>query len=144
MKKFIDILSEIEQTVGAINTAEAKENKLIENCMKIDNLKERHEARKAAENDMMKASAEKKDLRITLKILISNARIALFNEVLPVALEVLKKYAGKPYGDKTKQKISDEIKEKTNCWFYITSCYGLYSFDGLVDGFGNDYNIICG
>ena len=145
MKKFIDILKEIEQTSGAIKAAESKENELIENCMNIYDVKERHEARKAAENDMMKASVEKKDLQITLKILKNNARIALFNEVLPVALEVLKKYSGKPYGEKTKNKISDEIKEKTNSRFYITSHYDSYSFNIYpVDGFGNDYNITCG
>ena len=144
MKKFIDILEEVEQTNRAIKAAESKENELIENCMKIDNLKERHEAKKNAENDMIKASEEKKDLQITLKILKSNARIALFNEVIPVALEVLKKYAGKPYGEKTKEKISDEIKEKTNCRFYITSRWDSYSFDIYpLDGFGNDYNITC-
>ena len=145
MKKFIDILKEIEQTHGAIKAAEVKENELIENCMKIDDVKERYEARKAAENDMMKASAEKKDLQITLKILKNNARIALFNEVLPVALEVLKNYSGKPYGEKTRQKISDEVKEKTNCRFYINARWDSYSFDIYpVDGFGNDYNITCG
>lgn len=145
MKKFIDILEEIKQTSGAIKVAEARESELINSYMEIGELRERHEARKAVENDMIKASEEKKDLQIALKILKSNARIALFNEVLPVALEVLAKYAGKPYGEKTKQKISDEVKEKTNCRFYISSSYGSHSFDVYpVDGFGNDYNITCG
>ena len=145
MKKFIDILEEIKQTRKAITAAEARENELVESYMKICDLRERYEARKAAENDMMKASEEKKNLQITIKILNNNAKIALFNEVIPVALEVLKKYAGKPYGEKTKEKISDEIKEKTNCRFYITSRWDSYSFDIYpVDGFGNDYNISCG
>ena len=135
MTKFIDILEEIEQTNRAIKEVEAREDELVKNYMK----------REVAENDMIKASEEKKDLQITLKILKSNARIALFNEVIPVALEVLKKYAGKPYGEKTKEKISDEIKEKTNCRFYITSRWGSYSFNIYpMDGFGNDYNITCG
>ena len=135
MKKFIDILEEIEQTNRAIKEVEAREDELVENYMK----------REVAENDMIKASEEKKDLQITLKILKSNAKIALFNEVIPVALEVLKKYAGKPYGEKTKEKISDEIKEKTNCRFYITSRWDSYSFNIYpMDGFGNDYNITCG
>ena len=145
MKKFIDILEEIKQTRKAITAAEARENELVESYMKICDLRERYEARKAAENDMMKASEEKKNLQITIKILNNNAKIALFNEVIPVALEVLKKYAGKPYGEKTKEKISDEIKEKTNCRFYITSRWDSYSFDIYpMDGFGNDYNITCG
>lgn len=145
MKKFIDILEEIKQTRKAITAAEARENELVESYMKICDLRERHEARKAAENDMMKASEEKKNLQITIKILKNNAKIALFNEVLPVALEVLAKYSGKPYGEKTRQKISDEIKEKTNCRFYIGSRYGSDSFEVYpVDTFGNDYNISCG
>ena len=145
MKKFIDILEEIEQTSKAIAAAEAQENELVESYMQICDLKERHEARKAAENDLIKASEEKKNLQITLKILKSNAKIALFNEVLPVALEVLAKYSGKPYGEKTKQKISDEVKVATNCRFYIISHWSSHSFEVYpVDGFGNDYNISCG
>ena len=145
MKKFIDILEEIKQTSGLIKAVEVRESELVKSYMKIGELKERHDAAKAQENDMIKASEEKKDLQITLKILKSNAEIALFNEVIPVALEVLKKYAGKPYGEKTKEKISDEIKEKTNCRFYITSRWDSYSFDIYpMDGFGNDYNITCG
>ena len=135
MTKFIDILEEIEQTNRAIKEVEAREDELVENYMK----------REVAENDMIKATEEKKNLQITIKILKNNAKIALFNEVLPVALEVLKKYAGKPYGEKTKEKISDEIKEKTNCRFYITSRWDSYSFDIYpMDGFGNEYNISCG
>lgn len=145
MKKFIDSLEEIKQTSGAIKAAEARENELINSYMEIGDLRERHDARKAVENDLIKASEEKKDLQITIKILKSNAKIALFNEVMPVALEVLAKYDGKPYGEKTKQKISDEIKEKTNCRFYITSWWDSHSFNIYpVDGFGNGYNITCG
>ena len=145
MKNFIEILEEIKQTSGAIEAAEIRENELTESYVKIGDLRERHEARKAAENDLIKASEKKKNLQITLKILKSNARIALFNEVMPVALEVLKKYSGKPYGEKTKQKISDEVKAATNCRFYISSRWDSHSFDIYpVDGFGNDYNITCG
>lgn len=49
---------------------------------------------------------------------------------MPVVLEVLAKYKNKPYGPKTEQKIRDEIKEKTNCSFYI-----------LCDRFSQSYNI---
>ena len=63
---------------------------------------------------------------------------------MPVALEILSKYNGKPYGTKTKQKISDEIKEKTNCRFYISSRYGSDSFDIYPSDASNEYNINCG
>ena len=145
MKKYVEILEEIKLTRKAITAAEARENELVESYLKICDLRERHEARKAAENDMMKSSEEKKKLQITIKILKNNAKIALFNDVLPEALEVLAKYSGKPYGDKTRQKISDEVQQKTNCRFYIGSRWGSHSFEVYpVDGFGNDYNISCG
>ena len=135
MTKFIDILEEIEQTNRAIKEVEAREDELVENYMK----------RKAAESDMIKATEEKKNLQITIKILKNNAKIALFNEVLPIALEILAKYAGKPYGEKTKQKISDEVKAATNCRFYINARWDSYSYDIYpVDESGNDYNITCG
>lgn len=145
MLKFNEVLQEVKKTSEAIKAAEAEEKALIDSYMKLGDLRERHEARKAAENDLIKASEEKKDLQITLKILKSNARIALFNDAMPAALDVLKKYAGKPYGEKTKQKISDEVKTATNCRFYISSRWGSHSFDVYpLDWFGNDYNISCG
>ena len=145
MKKFIEILDDIKQTNEAIKAAEARENELVESYMTVCDLRERHEARKAVENEMLENSERKKDLVLTRKILTNNAKIALFNEVLPVALEILKKYSGKPYGEKTREKIAEEIKAATNCRFYINSRYDLRSFEVYpVDVSGNDYNISCG
>ena len=144
MEKFVNILAEIDKTREAIRTAEAKENKLIKSYTSLGDLKEKCEAIKATENDMIKVGERKQDLKITLRLLQHNAQIALFNEVMPVALEVLSKYNGKPYGTKTRQKISDEVKEKTNCRFYISSRYGFDEFDIYSSEVGNEYNITCG
>ena len=144
MEKFANILAEIDKTREAIKTAKAKEDELVDHYMIMSDLKERCEAKKATENDMIKISEKKQDLQIALKILQNNAKIALFNEVMPVALEVLSKYNGKPYGTKTKQKISDEVKEKTNCRFYISSRYDSDSFDIYPSDASNEYNINCG
>lgn len=145
MKKYIEILEEIKRTGEAIRAAEARENELVESYMKVCDIREHHEARKAVEGEIMENSEHKKDLQITIKILKNNAKVALFNDVLPVALEILKKYSGKPYGEKTREKISDEVKAATNCRFYIGSRYGSHSFEIYpVNAFGNDYNISCG
>lgn len=144
MEKFVNILKKIDETREAIKSAEARENELVESYVNISDLKERHEAKKASEGKMIEASEKSKDLKITLKILKNNAKLALLNEVMPVALEVLSKYNGKPYGTKTRQKISDEIKEKTNCRFYISSRYGLDSFDVYPSDASNEYSINCG
>lgn len=144
MEKFVNILTEINKTREAIKTATTRENELIDSYMSMNNLKERCEAKKATDNDIIKTTERKQDLQITLKILQNNAKIALFNEVMPVALEVLAKYNGKSYGPKTRQKISDEIKEKTNCRFYISSRYGSDSFNIYPNDMSNEYNIDCG
>lgn len=145
MKKFVEILDNIKQTSEAIKTTGARENELVESYMSVCDLRERHEARKAVENEILENSERKKDLVLTRKILTNNAKIALFNEVLPVALEILKKYSGKPYGEKTREKIAEEIKAATNCRFYINSRYGSHYFDVYpMVSFGNDYNISCG
>ena len=143
MEKFVNILAEIDKTREVIRIAESEENKLIKSYTSLGDLKEKCEAIKATENDMIKVGKRKQDLKITLKLLQNNAKIALFNEVMPVALEVLSKYNGKPYGVKTKQKISDEVKEATGCRFYISSRYGSDEFD-IYPNEGNEYGITCG
>lgn len=141
MKKYIEILEEIKKTGEAIRAAEANEKKLIDSYIKLEDIKSRIAKKRAVESEMIENSENIKNLKITMKILKNNARVALFYDVLPVALEILAKYSGKPYGEKTRQKISDEVKEKTNCRFYI----GFHSFEVYpVGGFGNDYNISCG
>lgn len=145
MKKFVEILGEIKKTGEAIRVAEANEKQLVDSFIELEDIKSRIAKKRAVENEMIENSENIKNLKITMKILKNNARVALFYEVLPVALEILTKYSGKPYGEKTRQKISDEVKEKTNCRFYIGSRYGSHSFEVYpVDDFGNDYNISCG
>ena len=72
MEKFVDILAEIDKTREAIKAAGTKEDELIDKYMKICDLKERHEAKKASEEKMIEASEKSKDLKITLKILKNN------------------------------------------------------------------------
>lgn len=61
------------------------------------------------------------DTHIAREITKNNACIALYNEVIPIILSVLKAYEGKIHGEKTAAKIREELKEKTNCFVYISS-----------------------
>lgn len=145
MKKFIEILDDIKQTSEAFRVAKANEKKLINSYIKLEDIKDRVVKKKEVGTDIATNSENIKNLDLTIKILKNNAKIALFYDVLPVALEVLAKYSGRPYGEKTRQKISDEIKEKTGCLFYIDSRYSSQSFEVYpVECGGNDYNISCG
>ena len=145
MKKFNDIIKEVNKTYKKIKEVEEKTEELQNTYLNIVNLKERHEKRKDVENDLVRLEEKKKDLQITIKILNSNAKIALFNEAMPIVLEVLTKYKSKPYGPKTEKKIKDEIKEKTNCSFYISERYGSQAYHIIPLEFSNNnYNIECG
>ena len=101
MKKFTEILKEVNKTYQKIKELEEKTKELQNTYLNIMDLKERHEKRKAVENDLVRLEEKKKDLQITIKILNSNAKIALYNDTMPVVLEVLAKYKNKPYGPKT-------------------------------------------
>lgn len=144
MKKFNAIIREVKQTQQKINELEEKTKQLQNTYLNIMDIKERHEKRKTVENELIRLEEKKNDLQITIKILNSNAKIALYNEGLPVVLEVLAKYNNKPYGPKTEQKIRDEIKEKTNCSFYISNRYSQEYHIIPLEFSNNDYNIECG
>lgn len=145
MKKFVEILDDIKQTNEAIRAAKANEKELTNSYIRFEDIKDRVVKKKEVETDIAANSENIKNLDISIKILKNNAKIALFNEVLPVALEILAKYSSKPYGEKTRQKISDEIKKQTGCLFYIDSRYSSQSFEVYpVECGGNAYNISCG
>lgn len=145
MKKFAEISKDVSEAYQTIKKIDEKTEELQNTYLNIVNLKERHEKRKDVEKDLVRLEEKKKDLQITIKILNSNAKIALFNETMPIVLEVLTKYKNKPYGPKTEEKIKDEIKEKTNCSFYISTRYSSQSYHIIPLEFSNNnYNIECG
>ena len=145
MKTFNEIQKEIENTYKLINKKKEKLDQLIDTYSSIKDIKEKVKQHKAVEKDMCKLNEEIKDLTISIKILNSNAKIALYSETLPIVLEVLAKYKNKPYGPKTEKKIRDEIKEKINCSFYISDRYNSQEYHIIPLKYsGNAYNIECG
>ena len=72
-------------------------------------------------NDENDAAALIKDLNTKIIILKNNYRIILFDDAAPHVVAVLKKYNGKSYGPKTREKIRDEIKAAAGVNFYINS-----------------------
>lgn len=145
MKKFNAIQKDIEKDYQTIKENKEKLDKLIDTYSSIKDIEEKVKHHKAVEKDMVKLNDEIKDLTISIKLLNSNAKIALFNEVMPQVLDVLAKYKNKPYGPKTEQKIKDEIKEKTKCGFYISVRYSSQEYHVFPLEFnGNTYDIVCG
>lgn len=154
MKKFAAILDEITTTRAAIEEATATERKLTDalylDAATFRRLREANdpaelEQRRATEAELTQNADRLRDLKMQLYFLKHNAKIALYTEAVPVALEVLQKYKGKPYGEKTREKISDEVKSRTGCRFYISHRYSFGQYDFYpADVRGNDYNITVG
>lgn len=109
MKKSADILAEIR-----------------EKSAKAESLEAAVKAAKWSEENATEiaAKAQKAEiLRVECKVLHDNARRALYAEAMPIVLEELSKFKGKPYGEKTEKKISDAIKARVNCSFYMRNEY---------------------
>lgn len=126
-----DILSDIQATRATIET--------LENAKKAYNEKWRAlftEYKKAArdngpeaarigkkmdtlKDDEKSTAALIADLNTKILILKNNYRIALFDETIPAVIDVLTKYNGRQYGEKTRAKIRDEIKAAIGINFYI-------------------------
>lgn len=74
-------------------------------------------------NQLKEAQARRLYLEKVSAILRNNYRRALAAEVLPVFLEILSKYNGKQAGEKTRDKISDEVLVASNCFVYFSQQY---------------------
>lgn len=138
MKKYNEIITDINtecENIGALKGRCETLNKELKSLFSGMSLKEQVEYHKLHKHDIDEKNKvikmykdEIRDIELKIKIMENNAKVALFHEVLPVVLEVLKKYKNKPYGEKTSKKIRDEIFDKTDCRVYISNgSYKIYS-----------------
>lgn len=128
-----DILTAIQETRATIETLEHAKNEyknkwreMFENYKKAarDNGPEAARIGKKMDqlkNDENDAAALISDLKTKITILKNNYRIVLFDDAAPHVVNVLKKYDGRQYGPKTREKIRDEIKAAAGVNFYINS-----------------------
>ena len=126
MKSYKSIIQEIKKNREAIEAKTAEIIKLdykeekkaainAENNGGIfNNAEYKALAEKARENagEIAKLSNDIYVMEIKQRILQSNAKVALINEAIPVILAACEKYNNKPYGDKTREKIHQEVKLK--------------------------------
>ena len=151
MMKFIEIMEAIKKLNMEIKEAEERQKTETDRYFATFEgltIKERIAQKKEnpeAEAEHLQRIAETQEVitngKLKLKLMQNNARISLFNEVMPLVLEVLEKYNGKPHGEKTEKKIREEIKEKTDCFVYVY----VDSFSIVPCGtVGNTYKVDCG
>lgn len=134
MMKYKEIVKAIEEIRRDIKGMEhALDTEIDNHCKQFDgmSLKEKIEAKKAnkqAEEKHLARIVELQesiiDAKLKLKYMENNAKIALFNEVIPTVIDIWNKYNGKPLGTKTAEKIKAEIVKETNCSMYLSNRYG--------------------
>lgn len=124
MKTYNEILKDIEKAQKAYKAAQEKENEITNKIYDAPDFITKKEIRKEHADELKKIEQKRIDLNITIKMLRNNAKRALFVETVPVIIATLEKYKNKPYGEKTRDKISDEIKTATGCRCYIKNSYG--------------------
>ena len=115
MKTFEGILMDVHNAMKGIVDI----NREIEEILNGYDLPVRRDKEK--NKQLVALNNQLRDIRITLKFLKNNARVSLYKSAMPVIVETLMKYKGKPLGEKTKEKIYKECQDKTNCWISISS-----------------------
>lgn len=130
MKTFDELVQEAANVAQEIKTIEQWFTDSRENVREMINagrIEEYKTMRKDAEAQEIEKSKRLELLKVAQKILKDNIRVAYFTETMPIVLEVLRKYEGKPIGEKTEAKIRDELKEQG---IYFSINYGgQYSSD---------------
>lgn len=135
-EKFKESEKQINMVDGAIENLNAEREKISVPLCKLG----KKTPAEIAEMDESIKKIEKLDKKINYckvlrKIWKNNREFARYMWVVPEALNILKRYNGKPYGEKTKAKISKEIKDFTGFTFYISAFFrgGLATMNLLDD-----------
>lgn len=85
----------------------------IRAAVQSGNMKKYRELRevvKSREDDINRLYNTLYRLEIKYRVVRDNCRIALFNEAYPVIAKAFEPYNGKQYGDRTREKIREEVK----------------------------------
>lgn len=145
MKSFSEIKKEIAKQAENTKAAEAKAAAIHEKIKAGADFAARMAARKEYAAELAALEASAKAARLAGALLKNNAKLAFFAEAGPVVAAIWSKYAGKPYGEKTREKIRDEIKAAAGVYMYIKS--GDFNISEIdADGWRRPggYEITCG
>lgn len=145
MKTFKEIMQDIKSARMQLEESKATEKALTDKWLSEYDREKRKETYKDYTQDLIKAEKATKNLSLTIKFLQNNARISLFHDVMPVLLDILSKYEGKPYGEKTREKIAKELEERIGARAYISTRYDTDEIRIYPsNSFGNTYTITVG
>lgn len=131
MKKYAEILKDIAAArAGMIDTAKTEKDftrkaMLIARKSGTDAEFDAAEAAyKAAEERFVAECKHNDDLQLTIEVLKDNAAQAFFAESIETICSIWTKYAGKPHGEKTAEKIREELFAALGVRVYVGNDYG--------------------
>lgn len=153
MKKYTEVLAQIEKTTKEMKHANQETKNAIDSYTSIfENLSLKEKVKKRKEPEIIAIHEEylktvekwekiEIDCKVKIALLKNNAKFALMNDVVNVVVDAFNKFSGKPYGEKTKEKISNEVKEKVNCGAYI---YNNIIHVYIMNYVGREYDLEIG
>jgi hypothetical protein len=132
MNKYGEILAEIQRvkkTITGVKKAEEKEKRALLRYEVAHG--ESEEARAQALQALREAEAEtakeyerETRAKMIIEILKANAGRVLYEDNIGKICEIWNSYAGKPYGEKTRDKIREEMREKLGLSVWVSEQYG--------------------
>lgn len=132
-----EIAAQIEENAGKIEELKDKRRKTrgewdkLRECEKVSHFKLTPEGlRIMRERDEIEKEIEKRE-KIGA-VLRHNYRAALATQSLPVFVEIMNKYDGRKAGEKTRQKISDEMRAACDCSVCFDRCFHNNSFSAEI------------
>lgn len=146
MKKYIEILEDIKKArADIIDTAKTEKElsrEIIRDAYRsgdIEKAEQEKEKYKELEQRYIKETENNDYIKIKIEILKDNAARAFFAENIGNICSVWNKYAGKPHGEKTAEKIRDELKKVIGEYISIGNQYGEASII-IYFGYCGDYS----
>lgn len=146
MKKYLEIIEEIKKArADIIDTAKTEKElsyEIVRSAYRsgdIEKAEKEKEKYKALEQQYIKETENNNDIKIKIEILKNNAAQAFFAENIGNICSVWNKYAGKPHGEKTAEKIRDELKKTIGEYVSIGNQYGEASIT-IYFGYCGDYS----
>lgn len=128
MKKYVEILEEIRQArAGMKDTAKTKKEMDRIHLLEVkhngtpEEFEKARSEYKAAEARYIEEYKHNNNIKIAIEILKDNAKQALFAELIAPICEIWNKYEGKAHGEKTSEKIRQELKTVTGYYISISN-----------------------
>lgn len=145
MKSFNQLVNEVSLAWNEVDSLKKKAKSLTDQWVSEPDLLTRRDKHRKLEGEIIATETELLNWKLTAYMLKNNARIAIFHEAMPVLLDILAKYKGKPYGTKTRDKIAAELVERTGFRAYIGLKYSQTEINIYpMIGNSNAYSITVG